>query len=262
MRRRTFAVGPAALLALLRAGPAAGQSAVQGSWEALQDREGRELRAYVAGPGDARAAVLLVHDYFGISDFTRASVERLAAQGYRALAVDLYNGKTATTHEQAAALMQAYMQQERRVGDAALQAGIDALKRPGRRLATLGFSMGGAEALRAALNEPGAVQGSVVAYGFGFDSWPCEQLSGMWGPVLTITGALDEGALQASIRLLKHKCQAGPAVELYVLPGVGHAFEQPLFNGGRGYDPGASEAMWQVIDGFLSRQLRLTKQTK
>ena len=235
---------------------------MQGSWVALKDRDGRELRAYVAGSPEAPAAVLVVHDYFGISDFTRASVERLAAHGYQALAIDLYNGKTATTHESAAALMQTYTEQDRRVGDAALQAGVDALKRPGRRLATLGFSMGGAQALRAAANDPQAVRASVTAYGFGYDTWPCEQVAAMRGSVLTLSGALDDGALQSSIGFLKNKCATGPAVELYVLPRVGHAFAQPLFNGGQGYDVAATEAMWQVIDGFLARQLRVPKQTK
>lgn len=225
------------------------------AWATVKGRDGRALRAYVAGPEDAAAGVLVVHDYFGISDFTRASVERLAAQGYRALAIDLYGGKTATAHEPATALMQTYQAQDRVVSDSALRAGLEALERPGRRLATLGFSMGGAEALRAALADPAAVHAAVIVYGFGFDTLPQERLLRMRGPVLAVVGALDEGALQASLELLRVTRESGPATELYVLPRVGHAFAQPLFNGGQGYDLAATHAAWQVIDGFLLRHI-------
>ena len=57
--------------------------AEKGSFVTLTQSDGREFRAFVAGPADANAAVLIVHDYFGISDATKQSVQRLAALGYR-----------------------------------------------------------------------------------------------------------------------------------------------------------------------------------
>src|ERR1044071_9533065 len=53
--------------------------------------------AYVAGPKDARTGVVLVHDWFGVSPFYTQAAEKLAAQGRRVLAVDLYAGHSATT---------------------------------------------------------------------------------------------------------------------------------------------------------------------
>lgn len=241
------------LIAALQ-GCAAPGHAPAGSWMALKDRHGVELRAYAAGPADAGDAVLIVHDYFGVSDFTRSAVERLAARGHRVLAIDLYAGKSATRHQEAAALMQAYQAQDRRLSEAALQAGVDALKRPGRRITAIGFSMGASEALRAALNDPQAVQSAVVVYGFGFDALPAALLSEMKGPVLAIAAARDEGSLQASLDLLRNAEKAGGSVELTVLPRVGHAFAQPLFNGGEGHSPEATAIAWQTIDMFLDRQ--------
>ena len=46
--------------------------AEKGSFVTLKQGDGREFRAFVAG--DAKAAVLIVHDYFGISDATKQSV--------------------------------------------------------------------------------------------------------------------------------------------------------------------------------------------
>jgi len=52
-------------------------AARNGSFITLKQGDGREFRAFVAGPADAKAAVLVVHDYFGISDATKQSVQRL-----------------------------------------------------------------------------------------------------------------------------------------------------------------------------------------
>jgi len=75
------------------------------SFVTLKQGGGREFRAFVAGPSDAKSAVLIVHDCFGISD-AKQSVQHLGALGYRSVAVDLYGGKSATGHEEAVKLMQ------------------------------------------------------------------------------------------------------------------------------------------------------------
>lgn len=216
------------------------------------------VRAYVAGPSDAGAGVLVVHDYFGISDFTKAATDRLGAMGYRALAIDLYGGRSATTHEPAARLMKAFQTQDRRITDLTLHAGLDALKRPGRRLATLGFSVGGIEALQAALSDPSDVGAVVIVYGSGFNQIEPTRLARLQGPLLMITGALDEGSIQASVDLLKHAAGMEQRVETVVLPKLGHAYAQPLFDGGKGYSPEGARTTWRLIDDFLARTVPAT----
>ena len=80
--------------------------AEKGSFVTLTQSDGPEFGVFVAGPADANAAVLVVHDYFGISDATKQSVLHLGALGYRSVAIDLYGGKSATSHEGAVKLMQ------------------------------------------------------------------------------------------------------------------------------------------------------------
>ena len=58
-------------------------TAGQGSFVTLEQSTGSEFRAFVARPIDASVAVLIVHDYFGISDATKQYVLRLGALGYR-----------------------------------------------------------------------------------------------------------------------------------------------------------------------------------
>ncbi len=73
----------------------------------VADDEGEAFKTYVAGPADAEAAILILHDWFGVTDFTRQSVEQLGRKGLRVLAIDLYNDRSAATHEEATALSSA-----------------------------------------------------------------------------------------------------------------------------------------------------------
>lgn len=222
----------------------------------LKDRLGAEVRAYADGPEDARAGVLITHDYFGITESTKTWVERLGAQGYRVIAVDLYGGRVAHTDEQATQLMQAFQAQDRQVKDRLLQAGLDELKHRGRRIATLGFSMGGIEALWAHLNDPSAVRATAIVYGFGFDAIDAGRLSVLNGPVLAVTGALDEGSLQVASNWVKRSAELHQAQDVLVLPDVGHGYAQPLFNGGRAYNADAVRVTWHTVEDFLAKALR------
>ncbi|MGC2196846.1 MAG: dienelactone hydrolase family protein [Terriglobales bacterium] len=228
-------------------------AAETGGFVSLKQGNGSEFRAFIAGPVDAKAAVLIVHDYLGISDATKESVKHLGALGYRTAAVDLYGGKSATTHEEAVKLMQSL---DRKAADKVLQAGLDYLKRPGRKLATIGFSMGGLESLNANLNDPEAVSATVIIYGFGFDKIDTKRLEKLKSPVLAIAGSEDTGAVQAIINFLSSMKEAKRPYEMLVYPGADHGYAQPLFNGGKNYNPEAVHTTWMLVEDFLDRVLR------
>lgn len=227
-------------------------SAQKGDFVTLTTADGLEFRAYVAGPQDADAGILLVHDYFGISDFTRQSVERLGAQGYRTVAVDLYGGRSTTSDEEATELMQAL---DQTVTDAILQSGIDYLKSPNRRIGTLGFSMGGPQALIANLNDPGAVSATAIVYGGSYQDLAASRIATLQSPVLAIAGLEDDWARSSAIQFLEPARAQGIDFSMYLHPGVGHAYAQPLFHGGENYDAEATRVTWLLVDDFLSRHL-------
>ncbi len=223
-----------------------------GSFVTLKQGRGGEFRAFVAGPPNAKAAVLFVHDYFGISDATQQSVKHLGTLGYRSLAVDLYGGKSATSHEEAVRLMQSL---DRRVTDKILQAGLDYLKQPGRKLATMGFSMGAQESLIANLNDPEAVSATVMIYGFGFDKIDIKRLERLKSSVLVIAGGEDTGATQAAINFLSTMKEAKRPCEMLIYPGADHGYAQPLFNEGKNYNPEAVRTTWVLVEDFLNNAL-------
>jgi carboxymethylenebutenolidase len=104
--------------------------------------------AYVAGPKEASKAVVLVHDWFGVSPAYMEASDKLGAQGYRVVAVDLYGGRQATTHEQAGALLGGLKDD---LAARELDAAIKLASEGGRKIAVMGFSMGVKHALSAAL---------------------------------------------------------------------------------------------------------------
>ena len=228
-------------------------SAETGAFVKLQQDDGTTVRAFVAGPADSDAAVLVVHDYFGISDATREAVERLGSLGYRAMAIDLYGGKSASVHEEAVKLMQSL---DRKEADRALRTALDQLKEPGRKIATLGFSMGGQESLFANLNDPDAVSATAIVYGSGFDKLETARLERLKSPVLVISGSEDTGAVETASGFLAKMRTAKRQCEMFIYPGVDHGYAQPLFNGGKNFNAEAVRASWVVIEDFLESHLR------
>lgn len=57
----------------------------------LQASDGIELSAYEVAPADARAAVVIVQEIFGVNAYVRSVVDRYASYGYRAIAPALFD---------------------------------------------------------------------------------------------------------------------------------------------------------------------------
>jgi dienelactone hydrolase len=55
-----------------------------------------KVAGFLALPRDQRRhrAIIVVHEWWGLNEWVKEQAEKLAANGYVALAVDLYNGKT------------------------------------------------------------------------------------------------------------------------------------------------------------------------
>ncbi len=144
---------------------------------------------------------------------------------------------------------------DRRVTDKILQAALDYLKQPGRKLATMGFSMGAQESLIANLNDPEAVSATVMIYGFGFDKIDIKRLERLKSSVLVIAGGEDTGATQAAINFLSTMKEAKRPCEMLIYPGADHGYAQPLFNEGKNYNPEAVRTTWVLVEDFLNNAL-------
>lgn len=121
--------------------------------------------ALPAGPGPFPAAIL-IHEWDGLVDRIKQMADAMAAEGYAALAVDLFSGRTGSTDEQRMALVREALADTIRLIrnlDAAA-AHLRSLPEATGRVATIGWCFGGGVALSYAIGGENH-QGTAMFYG-------------------------------------------------------------------------------------------------
>ena len=192
---------------------------------------GNSASGYLAsggGPG-----VLVLQEWWGLVPQLKGVADRLAAEGFTALAPDLYHGEVAahTEMDKAAQLMSALPPD--RAGRDMMGAVDYLLAQPGStgKVGVIGFCMGGLLTLVIAAMAGDKVGAAVPWYGFPQgDSEP--DWSGLTAPVQGHMAENDDFFSPAAAGALETKLRGmGKDVTLTVHPGTGHAFgneENPL----------------------------------
>ncbi|MGH8991288.1 MAG: dienelactone hydrolase family protein [Acidimicrobiia bacterium] len=203
-----------------------------------------------AGPG-----LIVIQEWWGLVDHIKDLCDRFAAEGFTALAPDLYHGATTTEPDEAGRLMMG-MNLERAARDMAGAvdhlAGHEAVR--GQGVGVVGFCMGGGLALWLATLRPDLVRAAVPFY--GVIPWDAAQ------PDWSRLGAAVQGhyaendgfaspehvaALEAQLK------DVGVEVEMFVYDGAHHGF----FNDTRpeAHDETAARQAWVRTLEFLRRHL-------
>jgi carboxymethylenebutenolidase len=217
--------------------------------------DGVDIPVFVAGPANSDRAIFVAHDWFGVSPLYGELAAHFVEQGYRVAVLDLYGVPHASDNAGAQQLMNSYLQSDAVARAAALRAGLEALQRPGRRVAVMGLSMGGNVAYGLGSQEADLVDATVVIYGGGMEGRDEAQVAAFDGPLLMITGSQDAWALNSMTAVLPRLITAGKSVEFHVLADQPHAYMQPLMNDGAAYDADASAFTLALIDRFLAGAL-------
>ncbi|MBX6313208.1 MAG: dienelactone hydrolase family protein [Isosphaeraceae bacterium] len=243
-----------ALIAAGRSGTA-DQKAVQTETVEFRGSNGA-VKGFLAKPQGSGPfpAIIVVHEWWGLADWIKQNAERLAGQGYIALAVDLYGGKVTNDPGEAHELMRALDHGEA-VAD--LKGGIAYLKSrkdvaPDQKIGVIGWCMGGGIA-RELAQASDAIGPTVICYGaVSNEAAQIDKLAGK--PVLGIFGAEDRGIpvprVEQFASALKTK---GSQIELHIYKGAGHGFMRP---GGPQYHAEAAADAWKQIDDFLADHLK------
>jgi carboxymethylenebutenolidase len=145
--------------------PPAAQEKLRGKVVSLSDF-GSEDVGYLSLPMQPPAGgVVVLHEWWGLNEATKRLADRLADEGFVAIAVDLYNGQVANNPTRAATLMEARQDIS---SLKTVRAGIRLLKESPKfkvpTAGTLGLGMGGGISLRAARQVKG-VDCAVMFYG-------------------------------------------------------------------------------------------------
>lgn len=199
------------------------------------------------GPG-----VIVIQEWWGLVSHIKEICDRFAADGFVALAPDLYHGQTTKSPDEAGKLMMALRidKAEKDLDDAGRYLLDQAVTR-GDKVGVVGFCMGGALALYAATKNS-QVGACVVFYGGHPNVKP--DLPNLQSPVLGIYAERDGFVTPALVRELEQQLKGlGKSIDVHIYPGTDHAF----FNDSRPevYNPEASADAWRRTVEFLREHL-------
>jgi len=233
---------------------AAPRGAIESAAVVYADLGGVSVSGHFATPagGEGAAAVVLIHEWWGLNDNIRAVAGRLAGEGYTALAVDLYEGETPDGREGAARLARAARGRTDRVTDNLRQAVAYLQARGAERIGVVGWCFGGGWSLRTALAVPTAIDAAVIYYG-RLVTDPAE-LEPLRAPVLGLFGELDSGIPPETVRAFEAALgELGKPASIHIYPGAGHAFANPS---GERYRRAAADDAWAKTLAFFDEHLR------
>lgn len=205
-----------------------------------------------SGPG-----VLVIQEWWGLNPQIKGVADRLAGEGFVALAPDLYHGELAehTEMDRAAQLMTA-LPPDRAARDMA--GAIDFLLAHGAvtsaKVGVVGFCMGGMLSFVIAARAGDRVGAVVPFYGAPLgDSQP--DWAKLSAPVEGHFAEKDDFFPVDAVKELVEKLRGmGKDVSMHTYPGCGHAFANET-NALGTHDPDASATAWTRAVGFLRSKL-------
>jgi len=213
---------------------------------------GTKTAGYLASPASGKGpGVLVIQEWWGLVRHVKNVADRFAAEGFTALAPDLYHGQTAAEPDEAGKLFMALniAQAEKDLRGAAKYL---ASQSSTAKLGVVGFCMGGQLALFAATLNP-SIGACVNFYGVHPNVKP--DYAKLNCPVLGLFAEKDQfvsppiaKGVDAAIK------KAGQQSEIHIYPGVDHAF----FNDERAdvYNKQAADDAWRRTLAFFRKHLK------
>jgi carboxymethylenebutenolidase len=124
--------------------------------------DGGRTKGYLAAAGQGRPGIVVIQEWWGLNDQICGVADRFARAGYNALAPDLYQGRVTTVPDEANHLMEGLDFAGATHQD--LRGAAQHLRAQSGRVAVIGFCMGGALTIAAAVHVP-EVAAAVCFYG-------------------------------------------------------------------------------------------------
>jgi carboxymethylenebutenolidase len=126
---------------------------------------GKTAEGYLAEADAPKApAVVVIQEWWGLQGQIKATCDRFAAEGFTALAPDLYGGKVIPYHDAAAASAAMSSLDFKAATDEAVRGAVQHLASRGAKVGLTGFCMGGAVTVIGAVRIP-ELSAAVTFYG-------------------------------------------------------------------------------------------------
>jgi carboxymethylenebutenolidase len=208
---------------------------------------------YLAEPAGRGPGVIVLQEWWGLDEHIRSLCDRLATEGFYALAPDLYRGETTAQPDEAQqkmmAMSMAQVEQDM-CGAADHLASLPGVEGPG--VGAVGFCLGGGLAIWAAATCPN-IAAAVTYYYVMPHGKP--DFTKIKGPVLGHFGTADEFIpLEDANKLESELEDAGVDTTFHYYEGAGHAFFNDTNRLGT-YDKAHAETSWERTVSFLRAAL-------
>jgi carboxymethylenebutenolidase len=213
---------------------------------------GGTTQGYLATPASGKGpGVLVIQEWWGLVPHIKNVCDRFAAEGFSALAPDMYHGKTANEPDGAGKLFMALNieQAEKDLRGAATSL---AQHSSTAKLGAVGFCMGGQLALFAATVNP-TVGATVNFYGIHPNVKP--DYARLSGPVLGLFAEKDTFVTPQTARDVDAAIKkVGKSSEIHIYPNVDHAF----FNDENtaAYNTASADDAWRRTLAFFRQHLK------
>ena len=210
-------------------------------------------KAYLALPASGRGpGVIVIQEWWGLVDHIRDVCDRLAREGFVALAPDVYRGESTSDPDTAGRLMMDLdIPRAASDLDAAVQALLNHDAVDGPKLGCIGFCMGGQLALYAATRNKRI--GAVVDC-YGVHPNVELDLSGLDAAVLGIFAEHDDFIPAEAVRKLETDlAAAGKRAHCEIYVGVQHAFMNETRP--EVYDAATASQAWSASLNFFRSEL-------
>jgi carboxymethylenebutenolidase len=197
-------------------------------------------------------AVIMIHENRGLNDNIKATANLLSKQGYVVLAVDLF--QEVTTDPNRARELSSFVRNNSDIAIENMQFAVSYLSSlenvNASRIASLGWCFGGGQSLQLALNsEEHPLAATIIYYGNLVNN--TEALSKIKWPILGIFGDQDRSIPVNSVKQFGQALnEVGITNEIYIYPGVGHAFANPS---NENYAPKETADAWKKTLAFLDK---------
>ena len=220
------------------------------------------LRCFVVYPEVKNKApvVLVIHEIFGLTDWARAVADRLAADGFIAIAPDLLSGKgpggggteSIGSRDDVMKLIRELSPEEVALALDAARAYALKLSAANGKSACIGFCWGGAMSFQYATAQP-ELEAAVVYYGPN----PAEPalLKRIRAPVLGFYGGDDARVVTTIEPAAAQMKKLGKSYTWQVYDGAGHGFLRAQ-DERNGANRKAAEQAWPATIAFLKKQLQ------
>lgn len=217
------------------------------------------LGAYRARPSQAPApAVVVLHEVFGVNSDIRQTCDALAAQGFLAIAPDLFwrqrpdvdlDVRSESDWQIGLALYQAYDRDIGACDVAATIAAAGTMEGASGKVGILGYCLGGLMAFLVAAR--GQVDAAVAFHGADTEKY-LDEAPAVVAPMLIHLAGEDEFMPAAARAAIRSAIADKPNVQLFTYEGCSHAFSR---HNGAHYDPKAAalanRRTWAFLDMAL-----------